>query len=455
MPRSDVAVVGAGFSGVLTALSLLEAARSDIRIHLVERAERFGVGAAFGARQPDHLLNVRAMNMSADPDHPEDFAIWLAARRGGSADPFAFASRAEYGVYIQERLRRVVQTHAAADRLHLIGDEVLAIHPERAGFRLSLALGRVMAVDKVVLATGNAPPSAGVLPDPRFAAHPAYFGSPWTPGAFAAIGEDDPLLLLGAGLSMVDVMASLDAQGHRGEVLALSRRGLVPRRHAPVPAQGSHWERSSGESLSESLRRFRRDAAGSGEWRELFDVLRGQTQAHWRAMPLVERARFLRHLRPWWDVHRHRLAPIMADRLEAWRADRLAIVAGRLEGLTDRGDGVVAAWRSRGARATETRWVRFVINCTGPDGDPRQNPLPLMRQLLRDGLVRPDALGLGLDVNEDGRLISADGQAQQNLFAVGPVARGALWEVTAVPDIRVAARRLGRTLANMEAAPAL
>ncbi len=123
----DIAVVGAGFSGALTALSILGATEGEARVHLVEKAERFGVGAAYGTHQPDHLLNVRAANMSADPEQPEDFMLWLSRRRNAPPDPFAFASRADYGAYIQAQLRRVAPATAGAARLHLVADTVVAI----------------------------------------------------------------------------------------------------------------------------------------------------------------------------------------------------------------------------------------------------------------------------------------------------------------------------------------
>jgi len=452
MQRSDVAIVGGGFSGVLTALSILEAPGSRPRVHLIEQADRFGVGAAFGARRPDHLLNVRAMNMSADPEQPHDFIQWLGRRRRGAPEPFAFASRAEYGAYIQERLRRVALTQAAADRLDLVHDAATAIREHKGGFELDLAMGRRLHADAVVLATGNAPPSRSILPDPSFADHHRYVGDPWAPGAFEAIEPDAPVLLLGSGPTMVDVMASLDAQGQRGPVLALSRRGLRPQRHAMTPPIKAPWRRAPGERLSVSLGRFRRAAADSGDWRGLFDALRAGTQTEWQAMPLIDRQRFLRRLRPFWDIHRHRLAPVMADRLDAWLGARLRIEAGRLESLTETDDAIEVMWRARGERTYRRQVVGYVINCTGPEGDPRESRSPLIRQLVASGLVRADPLGLGMDTTEDGQLVGSSGLPQPRLFAIGPAARGALWEVTAVPDIRTEARRLGQVLARISTA---
>lgn len=445
-----VAIVGAGFSGVLTALNLLETPGAQARVHLIEAADRFGVGAAFGAEEPAHLLNVRAQNMSADPDAPHDFMLWLARRHGRAPDPFAFASRRDYGAYLQERLRRAAQTQQAAGRLNLVQDTVVGLDRDGDGFTLRLGMGRSLGADAVVLAIGNAPPSVAALPDPDFADHPAYVGSPWSPGALDAVAADDPVLLIGTGLTIVDVMASLDARGHAAPVTAISRRGLLPQAHAPQgrPA-GLPWSRRPGETLSESLRRFRREAERGGDWRAQFDSLRPVTQRLWRQMDEAERRRFLRQLRPWWDIHRHRLAPPMALRLHAWRAGRLDVVAGRLVSLGDAGDVVEVAWRPRGGRDVARRTVRHVVNCTGPEGDARRLRSPLVQGLLASGLARPDPLSLGLDVDAGGRLIDGHGRRQEGLFALGPIARGALWEVAAVPDIRVEARRLGRALAAL------
>ena len=394
MSKPVVAIVGAGFSGVLTALSILETPGSRARVHLIEQADRFGVGAAFGADQPEHLLNVRAMNMSADPDQLDEFAQWLGRRRRGPPEPFAFASRAEYGAYVQERLRHVAQSRAAAERLDLVQDAVADITEAGDGFKLRLAMGRELRADRVVLATGNAPPSRAVLPDPAFASHGSYVGDPWKPDALEAVAPDDPVLLLGSGLTMVDVVATLDARGHRAEITALSRRGLRPHRHARAEPHPAAWRRAPDEPLSVSLGRFRRDAVRTGDWRGLFDTLRADTQAHWKALSLGERRRFLRCLRPWWDIHRHRLSPAMADRLDGWLARQLRIEAGRLDSLTDWGGRIEAAWNPRGARTLERRIVRWVINCTGPEGDPRESLSPLIQGLVQSGLVRSDPSAL-------------------------------------------------------------
>jgi uncharacterized NAD(P)/FAD-binding protein YdhS len=255
------------------------------------------------------------------------------------------------------------------------------------------------------------------------------------------------VLLIGSGLTMADVVASLDGLGHEGPITAISRRGLVSHAHARVEGAIPADLARRGETLSRALRRLRIRAAEIGDWRLAFDGLRGETQDLWQALPEATRRRFLRHLRPYWEVHRHRMAPPTAARIAAHLASgRLRVLAGRVERLDSVAQGLSASWRPRGERALQILRINRAINCTGPEGDPSRSDQPLIDALLAQGLARPDPLGLGLNVDEDGRLIGQSGAISAGLFAIGPIARGALWEITAVPDIRVQARRLAKRL---------
>jgi uncharacterized NAD(P)/FAD-binding protein YdhS len=451
-----IAIVGGGFSGSLLAAHLLGGEAGGPQIHLIEKGPAFGPGAAYSTDQPDHLLNVRAGNMSAYPDRPRDFLDWLDAHVPGAPhDPFSFAPRSVYGAYLQDRLRAAAESETARGRLTLHFAEAVGLDQVPGGFRLRFDGGPDLTVDRVVLATGNGPPTPPALPDPSALGRPAYVADPWARDALSVVRPDDPVLLIGSGLTMVDVVASLDAQGHRGGVLALSRRGLSPQPHAPGGGTPLAWEVHGREGLAQSLRRFRREARAAADWRDAFDGLRPHTQSLWKSLSEAERRRFLRHLRPWWDSHRHRMAPIIAERMAAHLASgRLRLAAGRLERLTPDGDKLVVRWRARGTPQIHSLTVGCAVNCTGPEGDPRRSPSSLIQGLLRDGLARPDSLRLGLDVDPYGRILRADGAAHRNLFGIGPITRGALWEITAVPDIRIEAHRLARQLQTGAFAPA-
>lgn len=451
--RPTIAVLGAGFSGSLVALHLLAAGGDAPRVLLVERAQGFGKGVAYSTRHGAHLLNVRAGNMSAFPGQPGHFLEWLR-NRNGNADPATFVARATYGQYLQEMLAQVATGSGAVGRLVLIADDAVSLTPRPdGGFHLTTGVGRGYDVDGAVIAVGNFPPDPPPGVDRALLGSLRFQTDPWAPHALNRIGAADSVLLLGTSLTMVDVALSLEDQGHQGPILALSRRGLLPRRHAPVgPAVTGLVPPPIGPSLSASLKSVRAavraSLAAGGSWQAVIDSLRSGTGAYWHGLPVAARARFLRHLRPWWDVHRHRLAPPVDERLRAMIASgRLRVVAGRLERLAADGPhALTLRLRPRGAGEAESLTVRHAINCVGPGGDIAGTRDPLLRGLLDAGLVRPDPLRLGLETDVRARLLSREGAIVPDLYAMGPIMKGTLWEIVAVPDIRVQAQQLAATI---------
>jgi uncharacterized NAD(P)/FAD-binding protein YdhS len=421
-----VAIIGGGFSGLLSAIHLLRAA-PQLTVRLVERAPRFGRGRAYTTSDPGHLLNVRAANMSAFPDQPQHFVDWLRAGPGGGD---WFVGRRQYGDYLQDLLREAVGRPGQAGRLLLEQDEAIQVRRTGERFRVELALGRAFTADVVVLAIGLMPsqPLAGVAADVLQA--PGYVADPWRTDL-----DQLPLgatLLLGSGLTMIDVALSLGAPGRR--LTAISRRGLTPRLHASAsiaaPPEGLP------ASPAESLRILRRHAREVG-WRSAVDSVRPLTPQIWRDWPLEERRRFLRHLRPWWDAHRHRMAPAVGARVAALQEDNLLEVrAGRLERLQLAGGGFEAVIRRRGAQHPERFRYAAVVDCTGLCGDPAGDTSGLLASLETQGLIARDPLDLGLAVDPDLRLQDAEGATVRGLYAVGPLSRSAAWEAVAVPDLR-------------------
>ncbi|ATE67473.1 FAD-dependent oxidoreductase [Rhizorhabdus dicambivorans] len=433
-------IVGAGFSGTLQAINLLR--HEGPHATLIERQPHAGRGIAYSAAHPDHLLNVRAGNMSALPDDPDHFLRWLARHRpelGG------FVPRIVYGDYLADLLRAAMER--AEGRLTLIRGEAVDAERSGGGYAVTLDDGRRLAADTLVLAPGNLPPheppalaGAGLDPD-------LYAPDPWSGNVADGLAADDRVLIVGTGLTMVDVALLLDARGFRGRIIAMSRRGLLPHAHADQ-TMGAPLQQRPPLRPSELLRSVRARTGATG-WRPAVDALRPFTQDLWLGADAEGRRRFLRHLRPWWDIHRHRLAPRVAERIAAMRADgRLDIVAGKLAGADVRDGQVDISWRPRGADTLRTLRVRRIVNASGPQGDLARTGEPLLRRLLERGLIRPDALHLGIDVNPQSEAIGASGQADSGLLVIGPMTRGTFWEIVAVPDIRVQTWSVARRLSN-------
>jgi len=440
--HGHIAVVGAGFSGSLQAINLLR--HDGPRTTLVERRSTAGLGVAYSTAHPGHLLNVRAANMSALPDDPGHFLRWLAERH---PEQDGFVPRTLYGDYLGDLLAETLA--AAPDRLALRQGDVVDVLPVGEGFDLLLDDGARIGADAVILAPGNLPPhqpaslAAADLPPG------VYVGDPWRPEATTGLDADDTVLIIGTGLTMIDMVLLLDAGGHRGRIIAMSRRGLCPHAHADGVMAAPLGERPPVDTGG-ALRAVRERAAEVG-WRAAIDALRPFTQSMWLAADAGQRRRFLRHLRPWWDIHRHRLAPTVAARIAALRASgRLEIVAGKLQSARPHGDGAVVGWRPRGEGGTRSLEAARIINCSGPQGDLRRTDDRLLRNLLARRLIRPDALQLGIDVNARSEAIGADGKPNSGLMIIGPMTRSAFWEIVAVPDIRMQTWSLARRLCNAQ-----
>jgi uncharacterized NAD(P)/FAD-binding protein YdhS len=453
-----LAIVGAGFSGTLLALHALRRAPAGTRVLLAERGRRFGQGLAYGTGNPHHLLNVPAARMSAFHDRPGDFLHWLEAHppwRDSTGQ--SFAPRQAFGAYIRDLLKAELRRPDIASRLLLVRGEARAIRPDGAALAIDLDRGRTMRADLAVLATGNFAPEPPRVADPAFYDGPLYRGDPWARGALEGLDPSAPVLLIGTGLTAVDTVLSLLDRGHAGAITALSRRGLLPLRHAEskaVPRDAVPALPTEAVPLLRLLRRSAREAmARGGTWQSAVDAVRPFTQDVWQAMAPRDRAAFLRHLRPWWDIHRHRMPPDVAARIDAARASfQLRVRAGRIRAYRPAGAGSVEVrfgLRPRDGGGEDSVVASRVINCSGPSCDYARTGDRLLRSLLDSRLARPDALRLGLDVTANCALREASGAVSRQIFAVGPITRGMFWEMTSVPDLRRQCEALATHLAGL------
>jgi len=450
------AIVGAGFSGTLLALHLLRRTPTRVRVVLIERQNRFAQGPAYATGNPSHLLNVPAGRMSAFHDRPEDFFEWLARQPDAPAGfgPGSFAPRRQFGAYIRQLLHEELRRPGAEGRLELVRGDVAAIETEPQG-PLSLCIGdRRIEADLAVLAIGNFPPEPPTIADHAFYDTPLYRPDPWATDALDRLDPEAPVLLIGTGLTMIDTVTSLEDAGHRGPIHALSRRGLTPLCHAAAAKPPRRPGASIPDRLTDCVRMLRAEARRAvrdgSTWQAALDELRPFGRDLWQNLSSDDKSRFLRHLRPWWDVHRHRLAPDVSCRIDAARArGQLRIHAGRIDSIAADGNVATVTYRPRGKAERHELQVARVVNCAGPACDFDRIPHPLVRRLLADGTVRPDAHRLGLDVTPSGALKDRRGAISRQLFAVGPVTRGAFWEMTAVPDIRRQCELLAAQLAML------
>ena len=430
-----VVIVGGGFSGAMLAARLAEC---GLACSLIDRTGTFGPGLAYSTPFEGHLLNVRSDRMSAVDSRPGDFVDWLRNNCPQHADADGFAPRRLYGEYLQHRLNAVRLAHPGM--IELITSEVATIG--RDSVRLSD--GRVVGARAVVLATGNPAPGTAGKGSRRI------ITDPWALAALERIGPNDEVIIVGTGLTMVDMVLWLDATGRKGRIRALSRRGLTPRVHgAAHDHPKTPTEALLTGTLSDRLAEARRLAADGG-WRGVMEGLRPVTARLWIEADAKTRARWLRHLRPWWDVHRHRIPARVDEAMKQFQADgRLTLAPGRIERIEAGDDGVALHWRARGGSAPPPITGQWLIDCTGPGHAALEDPLT--GPLITARRAQLDPLGMGLDLDAEGRLLDADRSPDARLFALGPPARAAFWETTAVPDIRKRIESLVDRLAGPQA----
>lgn len=447
-----IGIVGGGYSGVMVAAHVLRTAKEPVHVTLFDRQASLGEGPAYRTVDARHLLNVPAARMSAWPDRPDDFLAW-ARGRDASVGPYDFLPRKTYGEYVRASLARAAEEASESAGIEVVRDEVLhARHASDA----STSEGRWLVeaersgshrFDALVLTTGHRPPD-----DPlgaRFAGSTTrYVRDPWSSLALSAIAPDEPVLLLGTGLTAVDVLLTVARQPRTAPVVALSRRGLVPSGHAPtfvdvVPAEswvGPLLERgpiTARELLHATRLRIAAHVAEGGDWRSVIDGIRPLTATLWRALGPVEGDRFMRHVRPFWEVRRHRMAPAVAAEVQRLvDAGSFETLAARVVSAEGDEDGVWVTSRRRGESTTTRTRFAWVVNCTGPGTGPFVQSTPLLRDLVEAGHLSPDALGLGVHTDASGRALDANGAPQSDLFVVGTLRKAELWESTAVPELR-------------------
>lgn len=440
-----ITIIGAGFAGSALAIQLLQRRAGATEVCLVGAADSFGRGVAYGTPRPEHYLNVEAGRLGLDAMAIGDFADWLQVDDHSRS---AYVPRHLYGEYLSQRLDEATGGNAG---IHRYAEEVISVERRPHGFQIYLADGSDFRTDIAVLAVGALPPAPLPALDVALHRHPAYVGWPWRDGVLDAIQPDSDILLVGTGLTMVDVLATLRRNRHRGSILAISRHGQTPAAHVegnrslpPPPALQRLLASGDPRALLRGVRELIRVAP---DWRGVIDGLRPYTQQVWQRWNSVERSRFLRHVRSYWERHRHRIAPGM-DRLlrEMTASGQLRIEAAHLLHARANQGEVEALLRPRGASHSRRQRFGHLIRATGLDTDITRTTHALIAHLRESGLIAADPFGLGLRARADYTVLDASGRPVDGLYCLGPLLRGERWEFLAIPELRAGAAELAQIL---------
>lgn len=469
-----IAIIGGGFTGLMALANLLRFANEaamPLHIVLIDRQPAVGEGIAYRTTDARHLLNVPAGRMSAWPDLPENF-LNFARSKDPSVGPHDFLPRKFYGEYVRETMLALAESAGEHLSAAVVHDEVERLAPSASsGWDIETAGGRAIHADMAILAVGHRPPNDPLAkgwtgPRARFVT------DPWASLVLSQIGPDEPVLLIGSGLTAIDVILTLNRPERVAPIIAISRRGLMPMGHLREQKQAADLlglvdeclDRGKTLTICRLVSTLRRHLAAASEsgvaWQQVIDALRPVIQRLWNRLGVKERARFLRHLRPFWEVHRHRMAPPVAEIIDRLRRDKkLEVVAGALIAATADADGIDVTFSRRGASTPRAERVSWVVNCTGPGVHNQHETHPFLRPLLGAGTLCSDELGLGLLTDDCGRAIAASGNFHPDLLIAGTLRKATLWESTAVPELRQQAQTVARSalaaLSSREAFPNL
>lgn len=448
--KPAIGIVGGGAAGTLVAVQLLRELKEPAEILLIEKTGEFGPGVPYRTRNPEHRLNVPAARMGALADDPTHFLQWLR-RDDPTAAEDAFASRAAYGQYLKDLFREAEsETHGLLS-LGKVTGEVTDARLSAEGPVITVD-GATMKVDHLVLATG---PVSGGDPVPvpgSLREKGIYIANAWDEEAVLPARADENVLVVGTGLTMVDVALTLGAGEGGPRIRAVSRNGLVPKPHRAgltdisQPSLPPEGPLGIDDLLGAFAREILRASSQGNGWRDAIDSMRSVTPGAWRRLPREDRRWFIENLNRIWEIHRYRMAPEVSARFEELTGSgRLSVSAARIDSIEDAGSKArVSLLTGQGKEIIE--FDRVISACGASTSVSRDAPAPIPA-LIASGAIRADQLDLGLDTDRDGAILDADGKRSPFFSTLGSLRRGVEWETIGVTELRWQAVEIARRIA--------
>ncbi|MCW3071765.1 MAG: hypothetical protein JWO44_1655 [Bacteroidetes bacterium] len=443
-----ICIIGGGFSGTVTAIHLLQKS-SDVRVKLINHTYPLVKGVAYSTGRMEHLLNVPAGKMSAFASLPDHFTDWVTAKPEYKQFHFptirhSFLPRMIYGKYLEE----LSAEHLKNERLEIIRSKAVDVKSANGKYVIITENDHRIESDFLVLATGNFQPAPPKLKDPSALSSPNYFSNPWTNDFIEKLKPDESVLLIGSGLTMVDYVLTLVAEGFRGKIYSVSPRGYLPEGHSEqVTAYPDFLEEIKGKGLqsvfSSIISHVQKAAEKNIPWQSVIDSVRPHAKTVWMGLSRKDKQQFISHVRHIWGVARHRL-PLDAHKKirELMQSGQLEVIGGRLQALNSINDSFEAFIKLRRVQDVKTLAVSKIVNCTGPQINFNELNEALVKSLLQQDLISADELKMGIRALPSGNALNSKAEPVPRLYALGSLLRGLMWETTAVPDLRVNAENV-------------
>lgn len=451
--NTTIAIIGSGLSGTLTAINLLQQGQPLHVVLYEQQPEQLNRGAAYTANNVHQPLNVPIGKMSLYTHDHDHFYNWLHEDPARLAECIygterdSYVPRKVFGDYLMDRFLHTLSVVSEIHQIEILSAKVLGVEKSEGGYLLRTTKGDRM-FQNVVLATGTVPPQQAIFVPPALRNIDLPIIHSWK--GLPKVGSAKQVLIVGSGLSMVDAVIDLERQGYKGNIRVLSLHGLIPQPEVPEPPHDLNLSPLPiALGLFKAFRALVKlaEEQGSG-WRSTINNLRPYTHQLWQGLNDTEKQTFMRHLQPYWEVHRHRVPQFSYQLLQNLiAAKRLEVLRGRITNLVLADDGrITVTYRPRHTQASVSFDTDLIVNCTGPVADLSRSGDPLLEQLIQSGLAASGPLKMGLNTNDYGKLLNANGQVQEGLYAMGCLRKGNLWESTALRELRQQAEALPEVL---------
>ena len=454
----EVAIIGVGFSGLMTAYHLIKDTTVPLTLHLINDKDTFGRGAAYSTKSLKHLLNVPAAKMSAILDDPNHFLEWahqLPAYESVNKDTLgkAFLPRKIFGNYFNSIWEEALKNKRADTVINIIHDSAVDIDKVNNEYLIKTKAGATVHAHYVVLATGNETPANPRIKNETFYQSSRYIKNPWLTDVTKYLKPNEDLLIIGNGLTTVDLLITIMSTGYTGHIHTLSPSGwaVLPHRHNHLEYKNLINEIQEPYTLDDiytkMMKHYRLLHKVGISIEPIVDSLRSHTHKIWKALSHEDKVTFLRDIKTNWNKVRHRIAPQLFDYVQNLQIKgKLIVHRADLLDIKEDTTGITVSYLNRYNRKTETLHTGQVVNCTGPHIDITKSEDPLLQSLVAKGMIQPDKLRIGMDVTDQWTLIDKDGHENPTLYTIGGNLRGLLWETTAVPELKVQSSVLAKAI---------
>jgi uncharacterized NAD(P)/FAD-binding protein YdhS len=221
-----IGVIGGGFTGAASAIGCLTRLPHPFHLVLIEPSPGKVSPMAVITRCTSSMCAPRSLDLRGPARRFPELGVSPARSRrdhaGDDALGHTFLPRQLFGEYVRQRLFETVERRPDVE-FSVIPSAAHAVHVERGRYAISCAGQETALCDAVVIATayGVQPASAkGAL-------------APFDHLPAQGMVRAKSIVLIGSGLTMVDVLFGARREGFQGVATIVSRRGQLPRSHAP------------------------------------------------------------------------------------------------------------------------------------------------------------------------------------------------------------------------------